>query len=430
MPIQPIAPAGWATQFSDTRGRTTTNELAAALKPLHFETLVRWDADDDGDGKGTVSRGMDRSPLVTLMTYLGDRSETIDHYRFEIWEQRPAPDFVIVAAAGAAAGDTTIPLISGDAARLQEGQTLFYAGTNERMRIPWLAANIDTANNQIENVQRGLENANVGQAIPGGAKLQICGVSRPEGSQDGTPKGYKDETDYNYTQEMSESIAITERDKVLKQWSGRDWAMAKKEGQRDFRRHLQNTLLFGVRGLGTDSSDGYQYTMTEGIVHRIRTFRVSVAGVELTWPYLEDQFEALFYYGEPVKHALCGPVARNAISRALVDKSMLRVEMVPMHGKEIRGIEFGYEVAKLHMHWGTLVLHDMRGWQHDENLRGKMLIVDPSKLSPVYRRGGEVQVRPSLQPNGATFEKSTWYCDMGLRSYVEGAHGWVEGFEA
>ena len=412
--------------FSDVRGRTTTNELAASIKPLHFESLVRWDADDDGDGTGTISRGQDASPLVTLMTYLGGASETIDHYRFEIWEQRPAPDFVIVDAAGAAFNATTIPLAVGDGARLQEGQTLYNAATKERMRIPWLASNITA--NQIANVQRGLENGGVGQAIAGGTKLQICGVARPEGSQDGTPKGYKDETDYNYTQEMSESIAITERDKVLKQWSGRDWAMAKKEGQRDFRRHIQNTLLFGVRGLANDASDGYQYTMTEGIEHRIRTNRISVSGVPLTWGYLEDQLESLFWYGEPVKHALCGPVARNAVSRALVDKSMLRVEMVPMHGKELKNIEFGYEVAKLHMHWGTLVLHDMRGWQFDENLRTKMLVLDPSKLAPVYRRGGNIQMRPSLQVNGATFEKATWYCDMGLRSYVEGAHGWVEGF--
>ena len=241
MALQSIAPAGWAEAFSNVRGRTTTNELAASFKPVHFENLVRWDADDDGDGKGTVSRGQDLSPLITLTTFLGDKSETISHYRFEIWEQRPARDFVIVSAAGAAYNATTVPLIDGDAARLSEGVVLYYPATQERMRIPWRSTDIDTTTgaNQITNLSRGLENNGVGKAIPAGAKLLILSASRPEGAQDGTPQGYKDETDYNYCQEMSASIAITERNKVIKQWSGRDWAMAKKEGQRDFRRRHQ-----------------------------------------------------------------------------------------------------------------------------------------------------------------------------------------------
>lgn len=426
MAIQSIAPAGWAEAFSNTRGRTTTNELAASFKPVHFENLVRWDADDDGDGKGVVSRGQDSAPLVTITTFMGGKAETIDHYRFEIWEQRPARDFVIVEAAGAAAGATTIPLISGDAARLSEGTVLYYPATRERIRIPWRASDIDTTNNQVTNVSRGLENNGVGQAIPGGAKLLILTASRPEGAQDGTPQGYKDETDYNYCQEGSVSVAITERDKIIKQWSGRDWAMAKKEAQRDARRRMQNTMLFGVRGSGTDVADGYQYTMTEGIAHRIRTNYQSFANEPLTYPLLEDGLEPFFYYGDPVKHALCGRDARSRITRALIDKSMMRVEIVPMHGRDIRNVEFGYEVTKLHFNSGTLVLHDMRAWQHIETLRSKMLVVDPSKLSMVTRRGGDFQMRPSMQPNGATFEKATWYWDNALRSYVEAAHGWVE----
>lgn len=428
MALQSIAPPGWAEVFSNVRGRTTTNELAASFKPVHFENLVRWDADDDGDGKGTVSRGQDMSPLITLATFLGDKAETISHYRFEIWEQRPARDFVIVGAAGAAFNATTVPLIDGDAARLSEGVILYYPATQERMRIPWRASDIDTTAgaNQITNLSRGLENNGVGKAIPAGAKLLILSASRPEGAQDGTPQGYKDETDYNYCQEMSASVAITERNKVIKQWSGRDWAMAKKEGQRDFRRRMQNTLLFGVRGSGTDAADGYQFTTTEGISHRIRTNYQSFVGEALTYPLLEDGLEPFFYYGEPVKHFLCGPVARQRITRALIDKSMMEVEIVPMHGRDIRNIEFGYEVTKLHFAVGTAVLHDMYGWRHVDDLRNKVLVIDPSKLSQITRAGGEMQMRPSMQPNGATFEKATWYYDGGLRSYVEGAHGWAE----
>ena len=116
MALQTIAPAGWAAQFSNARGRTTTNELAASIKPTHFEELVRWDADDDGDGKGTLTR--DGSPLVTLMTFLGEKAETIDNYRFEIWEQKPAPSFVLVDGIGVADGTTTtIGLVDGEEVR-------------------------------------------------------------------------------------------------------------------------------------------------------------------------------------------------------------------------------------------------------------------------------------------------------------------------
>lgn len=411
--------------FSDVRGRTTTNELAASVKPMHFEELVRWDADDEGDGKSTLNR--DGSPLVTLMTFLGESAETIDHYRFEIWEQRPAASFVIVGVAGAAAGDTTIPLVDGEASRLQEGQTLYNPATGERMRIPWLADNIDEPNNQIENVQRGLENGGVGQAIAGGTKLQILAPARPEGAADGTPRGYTDETDYNYTSEMSASCAITERDEVIKQWSGRDWAMAQKETQRDFRRQIQETLLWSVRAIGTDPSDGYQWTMTEGVVHRIRTNRQDVSGVPLTWGALNDVLEPFFRYGEDVKHALCSPTVRNVL-HGLVSDKFLRMEVVQMTGREIQNITFGWKVAKLHTNWGMLVLHTVKNWGDNEDLRDKMLIIDPAKLRPVYRRNGNIQLRDSPQPNGATFRKKTWYADMGLRSYVEAAHGWIEGF--
>ena len=426
MALQTIAPAGWAAQFSNARGRTTTNELAASIKPTHFEELVRWDADDDGDGKGTLTR--DGSPLVTLMTFLGEKAETIDNYRFEIWEQKPAPSFVLVDGIGVADGTTTtIGLVDGEASRLQEGQTLYNALTGERMRIPWLSTNIDEANNRILNVQRGLENGGVGVAIAANTKLQILAPSRPEGAQDGTPRGYTDETDSNYTQEMSASAAITERDEVLKQWSGRDWAMAQKETQRDFRREIQNTLLFGVRYVGTDASDGYQYTMTEGIVRRIKTNRQDVSGVPLTWEAFNDILEPFFYYGSDTKHAICGPTVRNIV-HGFVQPNMLREDIVSMTGREMQNITFGWKVVKLHTNHGMLVLHNARGWKDDEGLRDKMLILDPEKLQPVYRRGGQVQLRDSPQVNGATFKKKTWYADMGLKSNVEAAHGWIEGF--
>lgn len=428
MALQTIAPAGWAAQFSNARGRTTTNELAASIKPTHFEELVRWDADDDGDGKGTLTRDGGAAPLVTLMSFVGNKSETIDNYRFETWEQRPAATFVIVDSVGTPLGtETTIPLVDGEASRLQEGQTLYNPVTGERMRIPWLSTNISETNNNIVNVQRGLENGGVGSVILPGAKLEIMAPSRPEGAQDGTPRGYLDETDYNYTQEMSASVAITERDEVLKQWSGRDFAMAKKETQRDFRRQIERTLLFSVRSVGTDATDGYQYTMTSGIVQAIKTNRQDVSGVALTWEAFNDILEPFFLYGEGVKHAFCGPTVRNLL-HGFVDKSMLRMEVIQMSGREVQGITFGWQVDKLATHWGTLVLHSMKGWAQNEGLRDKMLIIDPTKLTPVYRRGGNVQLRPSPQVNGATFTKSTWYADMGLRTYVEGAHGIIEGF--
>lgn len=428
MALQTIAPAGYAAQVSSARGRTTTNELAASIKPTHFEELVRWDADDDGDGKAVLQRDGGVAPLVTLMTFLGGKDETIDNYRFEIWEQKPAPSFVLVDSTGESTGTaTTIGLVDGEASRLKEGQTLYNPTTGERLRIPWLSTNISEANNNIVNVQRGLENGGVGSAIAGGAKLVIMAPSRPEGAQDGTPRGYLDETDYNYTQEMDYSIAITERDKVLKQWSGRDWAMAKKEGQRDFRRQMQSTFLFGVRYVGTDSTDGYQYTMTEGIVRRIKTNRQDVSGITLTWEAFNDILEPFFFYGEGTKHAVCGPAVRNII-HSFVKDSMLRMEVVQMSGRELQNIQFGWQVDKLRTHWGTLVLHSARDWANYGDLRDKMLIIDPTKLTPVTRRGGEIQVRPSMQANGATFEKSTWYADKGLKTNVEGAHGWVEGF--
>ena len=428
MALQTIAPAGFAAQIQNARGRTTTNELAASIKPTHFEELVRWDADDDGDGKSVLQRDGGVAPLVTLMTFLGGKAETIDNYRFEIWEQKPAPSFVIVGATAYPLGtETTIVLGTGEAARLQEGQTLYNPTTGERFRIPWLASNINTTTDTLANVQRGLENGGVGSAILTGAKLVILAPARPEGAQDGTPRGYIDETDYNYTQEMSASVAITERDKVLKQWSGRDWAMAKKETQRDFRRQIQSSLLFSTRFVGTDASDGYQYTMTDGIVRRIKTNRQDVSGVALTWEAFNDILEPFFFYGEGTKHAICGPTVRN-ILHAFVKDSMLRMEVVQMSGREVQNISFGWQVDKLRTHWGTLVLHSARDWANYGDLRDKMLIVDPTKLTPVYRRGGEVQLRPSPQVNGATFEKSTWYADMGLKTNVEGAHGWIEGF--
>lgn len=430
MALRTIAPAGWAPVASDVRGRLTTNDLSADIKPTHFEELTYWDADDQGDGNKIISAS--EYPLVNLVTFLGEEAEVIDNYQFNEWEMLPSSDFIIVAAAGAAAAATTIPLNDGEASKVHEGQVFFNPATGERLRVPYRRSDIDESGNQLTNVTRGL-GASPDATIAGGTKLLLVAPSRPEGAADGSPNFAKPFTYSNYLQEMSVSAGITDRAEVLKHYSGRDWTQEQKEKSRDFRRQIQNAWLFGIKDSGTDVGDSYPWTSTNGIHARITTNYQDVSGQVLTYGLLDEIFEPFFRYRGPknssgVKHALCGPVVKSAIRKALVDKGELQIQVREMAGRKMEGIKFGYRVEELYLSWGTLVLHTMARWSDVEELRDKMLVIDPTLLQPVYRRGGEVQMRTPILADGVTRKKKTWYADCGLRTKMEAAHGWVEGF--
>lgn len=407
--------ANVVTPVAALRGmRHIAAETSTQLVPDVLDRIIRWNPN--------------RAPFITFMKKLR-KTRTTFNRKYELWEQKPPQRFVTITADN---GSTSITVSTGDAKHVKDAQLLYNLTTGEIVRVgsgPAISGGSSAVNTStgVLTVARGWGGT---ATVTGtaGQQLLMIGTAFGDGQLDGTAVDYLQENVYNYTGIHKSSYDWSRRAKVQKRYGGYDINEARMEGGFQHKEEIERNLLFCRRHQTTDT-DGKEITSTQGLVHYLRTNLVNFGAQAPTKRAIIDALEPVYRYGSGAiaengageKHALCSPMWLSHIDELFGQQ--IREDLVELSDERRAGKTFGWHCKKIISAHGTLWLHRMQDWAFLDELKGRMLVIDPGELALCYLEGGQTKLLKDRQANDADGQKDTFLTDVGLDLTVEGAHG-------
>lgn len=400
--------ANTVTPVSALRGqRHIAAETSTQLKPDVLDRVIRWNPN--------------RGPFITFMKKLRKSRSTFNR-KYELWEQKPPRRFVTVVTD---AGSTTINVAAADAKHVKDSQILLNLKTGAMFRVA-STSGVNTSTGDLTVTRQWGSSPSTASAP--GDQLLLLGTAFSDGSDDGTAVDYLQENVYNYTQIHKTSYEWSRRAKVQQRYGGYDINDARMEGGFQHKEEIERALLFSRRHQTTDS-DGKEITSTQGLAHYLQTNLVNFGATAPTKRALLDAIEPCYRYGAGAineqgkgeKHALCSPGWLSHIDELF--ENQIREDVVELSDDARGSKTFGWHCTKIVMTHGVLWLHRMQDWAFLDDLKGRMLLIDPNELALVYLEGGQTKLLKDRQDNDADAEKGTYLTDVGLDLTVEAAHG-------
>lgn len=396
------------TPVAALRGqRHIAAETSTQLKPDVLDRIIRWNPT--------------RAPFITFMKKLRDSRTTMNR-KFELWEQKPPKRFVTIVTD---AGSTTLNVSTDDAKHVKDAQLLLNLRTGAMFRVAG-SSGVNTSTGDL-TVTRSWGGSPATASVAGD-QLMMIGTAFADGTRDGTAVDYLQENVYNYVGIHKSSYEWSRRAKVQQRYGGYDINEARMEGGFQHKEELERNLLFSRRHQTTDS-DGKEITTTQGLVHYLRTNIVNFGATAPTKRAILDAIEGCYRFGAGAineegkgeKHALLSPAWCSHIDELY--ESQIREDIVQLSDNERGNKTFGWHCTKIVMTHGVLWLHRMQDWAFFDELKGRMLVVDPNELALCYLEGGQTRLLKNRQDNDADAQKDTYMTDAGLDLRVEGAHG-------
>jgi hypothetical protein len=396
------------TAVSALRGqRHIAAETSTQLKPDVLDRIVRWNPN--------------RSPFITLMKMTRKSRSTMNR-KYELWEQRPPKRFVTVVSDN---GTTSITVSAADSKHVKDAQLMICLRTGGVFRVAG-SSGVNTTTGVL-TVTRAWGSSPT-TTLAADDQLLLIGTAFADGTRDGTAIDYLQENVYNYTQIHKSSYEWSRRARVQQRYGGYDVNDARMEGGFQHKEEIERALLFGRRNSTTDS-DGKEITSTQGLVHYLSTNLVNFGVTAPTKRAFYDALEPVYRYGTGAvgdngmgeKHALCSPAWLSHLDELFGDQ--VADDTVQLPDSERKGRTVGFHVKNIVMTHGTLYLHRMQDWATSDDLKGRMVVIDPNELALCYLEGGQTKLLKDRQENDADYEKGTYLTDCGLDLTVEAAHG-------
>lgn len=389
--------------------------------PDVFPEYIRWDPD--------------QARLVTMLMGFKKMRE-VHNVRFSLWEERPIPQTIRVNGAQTDI-DTAIEFATGTGLPATLGMLLLVDSTREILRVTVPGADAATVTRSFG------DNSGPAAAIPDGDTLLLIGTAFADGAGRGTPISYLDTEKFNYTQRITEDIAVTRQGAMTKLYGGKNYTDVRETATTNHKRKIQNALCFGQLASTTESVtlDGTAQTMnlraTSGLEEQIVTNVFDLANTRPSWKAFMQLIKPAFIYGDNGyqkskgdKHAFLSMDWMLLFSEWGWDK--VQYNDVNTESSEIKGL--GVSVRKLNFPYGSLFLHPMFEFENTPSHRGLMFILDLAHIGVAYTAAaegfpsGKPYLKKDIQDNGLKDEAKhdQLAADLGLHFEIEAAHGIVK----
>ncbi len=350
------------------------------------------------------------APLQTLSAKMR-RKRQVANYRYDFLEKAALPRQITVNGAQAAA-DTSIEAAAGHGDRAAANYVFRNTRTDEQILVTSVATDTLT-------VVRGI--GSVAQDMLDGDVLYFTAAIYSEGSDSGTIKSTKEESDYNYVETIRTPYGWTGRQMNAELYGGSDVDTERKFQGIEHKKSIETRMYFGRRHVRTESN-GQLRTFTGGLDYFVESNRWDLNGNQLTERAFKDFLEEAlrhgsggFQNGSGVKYLFASSRWVSAINDFVED----HVEYRPMDDV------IGFSAKEYKSPFGrVLIFHSPI---LDETAPDKAFLVDLNHFRYVYFKGRDSRIEKNIQDPGVDGEEEEWMTDMGLEITWESSHAALQG---
>jgi hypothetical protein len=355
------------------------------------------------------------APLTAALSLL--KNEGTDDPEFNWWEKRLQTQRMATSA-GAAAGVTVIPLVSG-AKDCVNGTLLLHEASGEILRVSQ-DPTIDTSLPVVERSWGSVPAATIGS----GDFLTVIGNVNEEGSNPPTAKSYSPVKLNNYTEIFRTSLYLTRTARRTRlRWDNQGpYREAKREALSIHSIEMEKSAIFGdkvestgPKGLPMRSSGGILSFLTSNKPGGTNS-GWAVAG-NLSEDALDALLEALFRYGNNERLVLAGSSWIRAITT--LGKRNGTIEMVPTD------TTYGMAITRYLTPFGTLMIKNHPLFSQHPVWRQNALFIDTENV--ICRPLDDTMFVKNRQSNGEDASLDEYLTEIGYEWHFEETHGWMTG---
>lgn len=244
--------------------------------------------------------------------------------------------------------------------------------------------------------------------------LVNLGSSFAEGAGAPAPLMLLETEDYNYTQIFKQAVAISGTANASEFYVGPEYKKRIAQAQRDLKRRMEYSALFGER-YGTSLTSDQPQRTSRGLNATITTNRYSIGGTMTQDYFVQSVLPTAMRYGSSRKVIYCG----NAMLKCFTDWGLDRLQTF------VSDSMLGFKAAEYKSPWGDLLIvrHKMLEGPFD----GYAFIVDPENCYRVELKGRGLKFEDDIQATDTDGKKGQFIAEIGWEFPLEKSHGVLTG---
>lgn len=349
-------------------------------------------------------------PLQTLSSK-GRKKREVGNYEFKFLEKAQLPRTLTVNGAQLAA-DTSIEVSTGHGDRSAANYVLRNTRTGEQILVTSVSTDTLT-------VVRGIGGTAMDMAD--GDTLYFMRAVYAEGSDSGTPKSTKEESEYNYVETIRTPYGWTGRQMNADLYGGSDVTTEKEWQAIEHKKSIETMFYFGRRHTRTESN-GQLRTFAGGLDYFISSNRWDLNGqavTEAAWKdFLQEALRAGkggYQNGKGVKYLFASANWVSAINNFVEDMVEYRPfdDIIGFAAKEYKS-PFGR----------VMILHSAL---LDELAPDMAFLVDLNHFRYVYFKGRDTRIETEIQDPGVDGREDEWMSDVGCEVTWQESHAILSG---